>query len=368
MFEHLQLRLETVRERQVGMDTEQVVALDSMETSEQNSQQSSNQVIQENDNGLNSNIQADIELRMTEGEQQADNPDFSCTPSRPLHAVPQSLDMLSHSMHSPPSIPNHPAETSIHHASAESTIMSNSLVSEPRHQFEATQSASTTLSVGNDSVATPSSSSSQSFALCTHQQSSLSTTPTTLPMSSVVTPFNCPVGPTVFPPESSAAVYFEYFMTPRIIDHIVTQTNLFASQRSTPLLGWETCTSDRLRSLLGLVIAMGVKRLPNLEDYWSQNSILGTPELVVTWPYRQFRALLSNLHFNDNRTAVPRGEAGYDRLHKIRPLLDMVARRCLAMYHPERELSVDEAMVGFKGRSALKQYIPLKPTKNLVSL
>ena len=88
-------------------------ALDSMETSEQNSQQSSNQVIQENDNGLNSNIPADIELSMTESEQQADNPDFSCTPARPLHAVPRSLDMLSHSPPLFPSIPNHPAENNL---------------------------------------------------------------------------------------------------------------------------------------------------------------------------------------------------------------------------------------------------------------
>lgn len=108
---------------------------------------------------------------------------------------------------------------------------------------------------------------------------------------------------------------------------------------------------------------MGIKRLPNLEDYWSQDFLLGCPELVSSWPYRQFRALLSYLHFNDNNTFIPRGQPGHDRLHKLRPLLDMVAERCKSVYKPERELSLDEAMVGFKGRSSLKQYLPLKPTK-----
>ena len=34
-----------------------------------------------------------------------------------------------------------------------------------------------------------------------------------------------------------------------------------------------------------------------------------------------------------------------------------------AAYHPNRELSIDEAMIPFKGRSSMKQHIPLKPVK-----
>ena len=51
-------------------------------------------------------------------------------------------------------------------------------------------------------------------------------------------------------------------MTSDVIDHIVTQTNQFANQLSSPLLGWETCTEERLKSFLGLVILMGINRLP----------------------------------------------------------------------------------------------------------
>lgn len=128
-------------------------------------------------------------------------------------------------------------------------------------------------------------------------------------------------------------------------------------------MGWQTCTPERLKSFLGMMIAMGVKRMPSLRDYWSSNILLGCPEIVSNWPYQQFRALLSNLHFNDNSTAVPRGEPGFDKCHKIRPILEKVAKNCLTKYHPNRELSIDEAMVGFKGRSSLKQYLPMKPTK-----
>jgi len=33
------------------------------------------------------------------------------------------------------------------------------------------------------------------------------------------------------------------------------------------------------------------------------------------------------------------------------------------VYNLHRDVSVDEAMVAFKGRSTLKQYMPMKPVK-----
>ena len=36
---------------------------------------------------------------------------------------------------------------------------------------------------------------------------------------------------------------------------------------------------------------------------------------------------------------------------------------CLELYNPHRENSIDEAMIPFKGRSSMKQYMPLKPIK-----
>lgn len=40
-----------------------------------------------------------------------------------------------------------------------------------------------------------------------------------------------------------------------------------------------------------------------------------------------------------------------------------VSQNPLSIYTPNRDLSVDEAMIPFKGRSTLKQYMPQKPVK-----
>ena len=56
------------------------------------------------------------------------------------------------------------------------------------------------------------------------------------------------------------------------------------------------------------------------------------------------------------------GDANYDLLYKARPALNII-QKFRQFYKPGRDLSVDEAMIGFKGRFNIKQYMPAKPTK-----
>ena len=69
------------------------------------------------------------------------------------------------------------------------------------------------------------------------------------------------------------------------------------------------------------------------------------------------------MHFVDNETLVPRGSDGHDRLGKVRPVIDYIGKKFAEVYNPNRDIAVDEAMIKFQGRSSLKQYMPLKPTK-----
>ena len=93
---------------------------------------------------------------------------------------------------------------------------------------------------------------------------------------------------------------------------------------------------------------MGVHRLPQLEDYWSSHPLLGAEGIIAGMSYRRFRVLrvLSCLHLVDNSTAVRRVDTGFDKLHKIRPLLDIIQLNIKSSYNPHREVSIDEAMVG----------------------
>ena len=76
-----------------------------------------------------------------------------------------------------------------------------------------------------------------------------------------------------------------------------------------------------------------------------------------------FKQLCGRLHFNDNSLAPTHGTPAYDKLFKIRPVLDAVWDKGKTLYNLGQNILVDEATVKFKGRSSLKQSQPLKPIK-----
>ena len=78
---------------------------------------------------------------------------------------------------------------------------------------------------------------------------------------------------------------------------------------------------------------------------------------------RRFELLLKFLHISDSRQQPSRGEAGYDKLYKVRPLLNILLENFQRSYTPTQNLSIDESMVGFKGQLAFLQYMPKKPHK-----
>ena len=67
-------------------------------------------------------------------------------------------------------------------------------------------------------------------------------------------------------------------------------------------------------------------------------------------------------------TLVLHGGDGHDRLGKVRPLIDHLSTKFAKDYEPHCDITVDEAMIKFQGRSSQKQYMPLKPTKQGIKL
>ena len=77
----------------------------------------------------------------------------------------------------------------------------------------------------------------------------------------------------------------------------------------------------------------------------------------------RFSLIMRFLHLADNECYIPKGQPGHDPLYKLHPFLEPLLTNFQKSYSLHRELSVDEAMVGFKGRLAFIQYLPKKPTK-----
>jgi hypothetical protein len=153
--------------------------------------------------------------------------------------------------------------------------------------------------------------------------------------------------------------FFTQMWSPSIFHDIAEQTNLYAAQKGTQ--SWEKVSETEIQLFVGLQLAMGLVRLPALQDYWSSNQLLGTPGITKRMGRNRFRAILSHLHLCDNSKMPQRGEDGYDKLYKIRPLWDIVKGNMQSCYQPHQTIAVDETMILLKGRSTMKQYMPLKP-------
>lgn len=145
-----------------------------------------------------------------------------------------------------------------------------------------------------------------------------------------------------------------------LIEHIVFQTNLYATQIGKP---FAPTYDDEIKVFIGLNMYMSIKRLPSYRDYWSSAPDLHDNYVSSLMSVKRFSWLLSLIHFNDNQHQPKRGEPYYDKLYKIRPFLDQIGQNFLKSYRPHRDVAVDEAMVKFKGRSSLKQYMKDKPIK-----
>ena len=118
-----------------------------------------------------------------------------------------------------------------------------------------------------------------------------------------------------------------------------------------------------MRAYFGFMILMGLCPRPALSDYWRQDPFIGCPSISERISRDRFLEISHFLHFADNSVLAPSGSAEYDRLGKVRGIMDKVSERFLTLYSPHCENSIDEAMIPFQGRSSLKQYMPAKPVK-----
>ena len=156
-------------------------------------------------------------------------------------------------------------------------------------------------------------------------------------------------------------IFFLFFTTP-LLELIVEESNRYTAECMGPEK-YEKWSQITVEELCGFMLLMGIVHLPSIDNYWKNHEVYHYSLIAGKISRNRFRELHRYLHFVDNSTIAPPGTPEYDRLGKVRPVVEILAERVAAVYEPGREVSIDEAMIPFKGRSSLKQYMPLKPVK-----
>lgn len=150
--------------------------------------------------------------------------------------------------------------------------------------------------------------------------------------------------------------YFKKLFTSDLLDNIVHQSNLYATQQNVnkPL----HLSREELEQWLGLLIHFSIIRTPQTRLHWS-GELFGRYRdyTAMVMSRNRWEAIKSNLHLRDNNDNI-----NDDKLFKIRPLVDHL-RKTFQELPMQQNVCIDEQMVPFKGRHSMKQYLPLKPKK-----
>lgn len=105
---------------------------------------------------------------------------------------------------------------------------------------------------------------------------------------------------------------------------------------------------------------MAMKKQASYKDYWSSDPCFRDEFIANAMSRERFTWLLVHLHLNDNQSQPKRDDPSYDRLYRVRLLLEHLNRQFQTCYNPSEIQSVDYSVIKFKGRSSIKHYMPMK--------
>lgn len=187
--------------------------------------------------------------------------------------------------------------------------------------------------------------------------------------------FQSESGPKNFEDDASPYDIFCRFFDNEVLDLLVEQTNVYYDQflvkkggldslpKFSRARAWTPVTQPEMKVFLAIVIYQGLVRLPNYDMYWSTNELISLKNVASYMTRDRFLNILAFLHASDNAREPPRDDPQYDAGYKISKIASLLLGKWQAAYGLKREISVDETLIPFKGRTKLLQYMPNKPHK-----
>lgn len=167
---------------------------------------------------------------------------------------------------------------------------------------------------------------------------------------------------------------FNSIFTRDVLELLVTETNRYATQYfevhpkdSLPKYSlyrmWVPVSMDEMAAFMGTLYFMGYMKLPTYYSYWSTDFLTEMRGFRTIISRNRWHLIWNFFHVTNNEDAHPRDHPQYDKLFKIRPLVDILINNWQSSYYPGQNLSVDESIVAYKGRASMIQYNPNKPHK-----
>ena len=172
-----------------------------------------------------------------------------------------------------------------------------------------------------------------------------------------------------FSPLSIFKLLFPIALASKIAD----ETNTYAKNEirktmsASRTVRWIDTSACEIYRFIGICIYMALEPLRGgYREYWRKEEIgCSTGKSLGRFmKIGRYIDLRKYLHFCDNsKQNTDRNSSEYDKLYKIRLVLDAFNKYVKMYFHLGDSASIDEAMSKFFGRTFLRQYMPNKPVK-----
>ncbi|XP_045455647.1 piggyBac transposable element-derived protein 4-like [Melitaea cinxia] len=163
---------------------------------------------------------------------------------------------------------------------------------------------------------------------------------------------------------------YKLFVTDDIIHKMVAETNYYANnvcndenvKNKSRLKKWVDTSFEEMCTFMGILMTMGVVKLPSLCNYWSKKTCYKNEYIQSLMTRDRFILLLKCWHFSNDAIDPT------DKLCKVRDVLNMILSKFNEVLTPGQYLVIDESMIPWRGRLKFRQYIKNKSHKYGIKL
>lgn len=111
--------------------------------------------------------------------------------------------------------------------------------------------------------------------------------------------------------------YFKQFFDDDLIDLLADQTNLYLVRSTGTSIN---VNHNEMEMYLGMLVMMSIIKLPQIRMYWGKATRI--PAVADIMPVNRFEKIKHFFHCNDNCKNLPNTDKDFDKLFKVRPVLD----------------------------------------------
>lgn len=156
----------------------------------------------------------------------------------------------------------------------------------------------------------------------------------------------------------SPSALFEYIFDENFFSLLTIETNRYFMQschKYSNSREWKLATPEKMKAFLGILLLMCLNKRNGLYDHFSDNSLIKS--VVKNFINRNdFSHLWRYFHLNNNKFQTTPS-------CKIKHTIEFLVKKWKTLYKPAQNLTVDESMIAYRGKTKYMQYEPLKPTK-----